>query len=322
MKKLLILIVFVIIVFSALSIWWNNMLLPVNPNNKMTSIFVVNKGDTVREIAYSLKTKGLIRHPIVFFLLLKKLGLDKKIEAGDFRLSPSMTTEDIAQNLTHGILDVWITIPEGKRAEEIAEILKDNIITYERFWKDELIQNEGYLFPDTYLIPKDANIALIISLMLDNFDNKYAVIKPNEKNQLSKNDSVILASLIEREAKFSEDQSFISSVIHNRLNIGMKLDVDATVQYALGYQEDKKTWWKKNLTLEDLKFNSPYNTYINPGLPPKPIANPGLSSLQAALDPANTEYLYYISDKTGHNHYAKTLFEHNTNINKYLKALP
>ena len=322
MKKLLILIVFVIIVFSALSIWWNNMLLPVNPNNKMTSIFVVNKGDTVRKIAYSLKTKGLIRHPIVFFLLLKKLGLDKKIEAGDFRLSPSMTTEDIAQNLTHGILDVWITIPEGKRAEEIAEILKGKIPAYQPFWTDELVKNEGYLFPDTYLIPKDANIALIVSLMLDNFDKKYAAITQSVNSSLSKSDVVILTSLIERETRFPQDRPLVASVMLNRLNIGMKLDIDATVQYALGYQEDIKTWWKKNLTLEDLKFNSPYNTYINPGLPPKPIANPGLSSLQAALEPANTEYLYYVSDKTGRNHYAKTLFEHNTNINKYLKALP
>ena len=318
MKKLAIVIIFPIFVILAFAIWWNDMLLPVNPNNKMTSIFVVSKGDTVREVAHNLKTRRLIKNPIMFFLLLKKLGLDKQIQAGDFRLSPSMTTEDIAQTLTHGTLDIWITIPEGIRAEEIAEILKDKIPTYESFWKDELAKNEGYLFPDTYLIPKDANIALIISLMLDNFDKKYAAITPNEKKQLSKNDSVILASLIEREAKFSEDRPIISSVIHNRLNIGMKLDVDATVQYALGYQEDKKTWWKKNLTLEDLKFDSPYNTYTNQGLPPKPIANPGLSSLQAALDPANTEYLYYISDKSGHNHYAKTLLEHNANIKRHL----
>ncbi len=318
MKKLVIVIVFFAIVISTMAILWNNMLLPVNPENNSPTIFVIKKGDTVRELTYNLKAKGLIRNPIIFFLLLRKLGLDKKIEAGDFRLSPSMTTEEIAQTLTHGILDIWITIPEGKRAEEIAEILKEKIPSYQPFWKHQLIQNEGYLFPDTYLIPKDANIALIISLMLDNFDKKYVSITPNEKNQLSKNDSVILASLIEREAKFPEDRPIISSVIRNRLNIGMKLDVDATVQYALGYQEDKKTWWKKNLTLEDLKINSPYNTYINPALPPKPIANPGLSALQAALDPANTEYLYYISDKTGRNHYAKTLLEHNVNIKRYL----
>ena len=154
--------------------------------------------------------------------------------------------------------------------------------------------------------------------MLENFDKKYATIAQSSKNMLSKNDIVIIASLIEREARFSEDRPLISSVLHNRLSIGMKLDIDATVQYALGYHEDKKNWWKKGLTLKDLEINSPFNTYTNPGLPPKPIANPGLASLQAALDPANTEYLYYISDKTGHNHYAKTLLEHNANIKRYL----
>lgn len=318
MKKIAILIVIAVIIASALVVWWNNMLLPVNPKNKTSSIFVVKKGDAIREITYNLKAEGLIKNPIVFFLLLKKLGLDKQIQAGDFRLSPSMTLDDIAQNLTHGIIDIWITIPEGKRAEEIAEILKGKIPSYQPFWKDELAKNEGYLFPDTYLIPKDASITLITALMLGNFDKKFASILQNENNQLSKNDSVILASLIEREAKFPEDRPLISSVIHNRLSIGMKLDIDATVQYALGYQEDKKTWWKKDLTLEDLKINSLYNTYTNSGLPPKPIANPGAASLQAALKPANTEYLYYISDKTGHNHYAETILEHNVNIKKYL----
>jgi UPF0755 protein len=294
------------------------MILPVNPKNKTSSIFVVKKGDAIREITYNLKNEGLIKNPIVFFLLLKKIGLDKKIQAGDFRLSPSMTAEDVAQNLTHGILDIWITIPEGKRAEEIAEIIKGKIPTYQPFWTDELAKNEGYLFPDTYLIPKNTDINLITTLMLNNFEKKFSDITQNVNNPLSKNDAVILASLIERETRFSEDRPLVASVMLNRLNIGMKLDIDATVQYALGYQEDKKTWWKKDLTFEDLKINSPYNTYTNPGLPPKPIANPGVASLQAVLEPANTDYLYYISDKTGHNHYAKTLFEHNTNIKKYL----
>lgn len=291
------------------------MLLPVNPNNKTDSIFVVNKGDTVREITYNLKDKGFIKNPIVFFLLLKKLGLDKQIQAGDFRLSPSMTAEDVAQNLTHGMLDIWITIPEGLRAEEIAEILKDKIPTYQSFWTDELVKHEGYLFPDTYLIPKNSDINLIISKLRDTFDYKY---KSLTSDTLGQDRIVIIASMVEREAKLSEDRPLVASVILNRLNIGMKLDIDATIQYSLGYQEDKKTWWKKGLTLEDLKINSLYNTYINPGLSPKPIANPGIASLQAALKPANTEYLYYISDKSGHNHYAKTILEHNANIKKYL----
>jgi len=300
-----------------LAIWWNNMLLAVNPKNNTPTIFVVNQGDGVREIAYNLRSKGLVRNPIAFFLLIKKLGLDKKIEAGDFRLNPSMTAEEIAQTLTHGRLDIWVTITEGVRAEEIAEILKNKIPTHKPFWKDVLVQKEGYLFPDTYLIPKDADIELVVTLMLDNFDKKYTSIEINENSPFSKNDSVIVASLIEREAKFLQDRPLVASVILNRLNINMKLDIDATVQYALGYNQDQKTWWKKNLSLDDLKIGSPYNTYINQGLPPKPIANPGIESLRAAIEPENTEYLYYVSDKTGRNHYAKTFAEHQANINRY-----
>ena len=294
------------------------MLLPVNSNAKTSTIFVVNKGGGVREIAYNLKAKGLVRNPIVFFLLLKKLRLDKKIEAGDFRLNPSMNTSDIAQTLTHGTLDIWVTIPEGLRAEEIAEILKDKIPTYKPFWKDVLIQKEGYLFPDTYLVPKNADIALIVSLMLKNFENKYAAIQPNEKNTLSKNDSVIVASLVEREARFPEDRILVASVMSNRLKIDMKLDIDATVQYALGYSQDEKTWWKKNLTVDDLAINSIYNTYKNSGLPPTPISNPGIDAIASVINAPKTDYLYYISDKSGRLHFAKTIEEHNANVKKYI----
>ena len=257
------------------------------------------------------------KNPVAFFLLIKKLGFDKKIEAGAFRLNPSMTAQEIAENLTHGRLDIWVTIPEGKRAKEIAEILESNIPSYKPFWKDVLAEKEGYLFPDTYLIPKDADIEIIVGLMVNNFEKKYESLSASNENQLSKNDIVIIASLVERETKFPQDRPLVASVIHNRLKIGMKLDIDATVQYALGFQEDQKSWWKKNLTLEDLKINSPYNTYLNPGLPPVPIANPGLAALEATLRPADTEYFYYVSDKTGRNHYAKTLAEHQINIEKY-----
>lgn len=318
MKRLLAVIIFFIVAIIIAVIWWNNGASAVNDKDKTPQIFVVKNGDGVREIANSLKTKNLIKDPIVFFLIVRKLGLDKKIQAGDFRLNPSMTAEEIAQNLTHGTLDIWVTIPEGKRAQEIAEILESKIPSYKPLFIDILAQNEGYLFPDTYLIPRDADIALIVSLMRKNFDNKYQTIQ--SKTQLSKNDVVIIASLVEREAKFKEDRPLVASVIMNRLKIGMKLDIDATVQYALGYQRDQKTWWKKDLTIDDLKINSPYNTYINPGLPPAPIANPGIEALKAVLNPQDSEYLYYISDKSGHNHYAKTSEEHDANAKKYLKT--
>ncbi|OGH19026.1 MAG: hypothetical protein A3F31_00940 [Candidatus Levybacteria bacterium RIFCSPHIGHO2_12_FULL_38_12] len=313
MRKLVILLfIFGTFVLGGIA-WWNNALSAVDKNNTSKKIFVIYKGQGVKTIANNLKRESFIKDPIVFFILVKKLGIEGKIQAGDFRLSPSQSATDIAQTLTHGTLDVWITIPEGQRAGEIADILKDNISTFEPSWKIELSQHEGYLFPDTYLIPKDASISFIISHLKNNFNNQYAKVQTSENQKKI----VTIASLIEREAKFKEDRPLVSSVIHNRQNLSMPLQIDATIQYMLGYQYNEHRWWKKNLTKEDLQIDSPYNTYIHPGLPPTPIANPGLSALQAAAQPINTDYLYYISDKQEHNHYAKTLEDHNANIKKY-----
>lgn len=316
MKRLTVLLMLLIIVVAGGILWWKDGVSAVNPTNKNSTIFVVQKGDGVREIANRLKSKGLIKSRIVFFLLVRQLNLDKKIEAGDFRLSPSMSASEIAQNLTHGTLDIWTTISEGKRSAEVAEILKEKIPTYDSSWIDILVAQEGYLFPDTYLIPKDASIKNIVAQMRNNFEQKYESLDTS-KATLSKNGVVILASLVEREAKFPEDRPLVASVLLNRFEIGMKLDIDATIQYALGYSKEEKNWWRKNLTFEDLKINSPYNTYRNTGLPPTPIANPGIDALNAVINPENTDFLYYISDNTGHLHFAKTLGEQNANIKKY-----
>lgn len=314
MKRILVFVFIIILLFGGLSLWWKNGISTVNPVDKSQKIFVIYKGQGIREIAGNLKKEGLIKDQVVFFLLVKKLGLDSNIQAGDFRLSPSMTAQEIAENLTHGTLDIWVTIPEGKRAEEIAEILAKNIPSFQDTWRETLAQHEGYLFPDTYLIPKDADIDLIVTLMKDNFDKKYESIQPAKKTNLTKEEIVIMASMVEREAKFDQDRPLVTSVLLNRKNIGMKLDIDATIQYALGFQKDQKTWWKKGINAQDLKINSPYNTYLNPGLPPTPISNPGLEALSAVVNPSETQYFYYISDSSGRNHYAKTIEEHNTNI--------
>ena len=137
----------------------------VNPKDSKPQIFVVQKGAGVREIANSLKDQNLIRDPIVFFLQVKRLGVDKEIQAGDFRLNSSMTMNEVLDTLRLGILDIWVTIPEGLRATEINAILKEKIPTYQETWAVELEKNEGYLFPDTYLIPKDADISIIISML-------------------------------------------------------------------------------------------------------------------------------------------------------------
>ncbi len=318
MKRPIILFLIIIFLTAGIILWWKQGLLPNNPKDKTPYIFVVKKGEGVRTIANRLKSNGLIKNPIVFFLLVKQLGLDKKLEAGDFRLNPSMTAEEVAQNLTHGTLDIWITIPEGQRAAEIADSLKGNIPSYKSSWKTSLTVNEGYLFPDTYLIPRDAEIDLVISLMKNNFNKKYESIKNLKSTNLTDNETVILASMVEREAKFPQDRFFVASVLVNRLSLSMPLQIDATVQYLLGYSDEEKTWWRKNITIDDLKINSNYNTYKNAGLPIAPISNPGIDALKAAINPEKTNYLYYISDKSGHLHFAKTLEGHNANVNKYI----
>jgi UPF0755 protein len=297
-------------------LWWKTGISPVNSANTESTIFVVQKGDGVKEISNRLHEKALIRSRIAFFLLVRQLGLDKKIEAGDFRLSQSMTAEEIAQNLTHGTLDIWITISEGKRATEVAEILKEKMHTYDSSWPKILIASEGYLFPDTYLIPKDAGIEMIINQMRANFDEKYATLDTTN-TKLTKEEIVIIASLVEREAITNQEKPIIAGILLNRLNAGMALQVDATIQYAKGQNASNKKWWE-GVTIEEYKsVVSDYNTYLNAGLPPRPISNPGFEALRAAASPADTDYLYYLHDKDRQIRYAKTLKEHNANIGKF-----
>lgn len=317
MKRLttLIIIITAAIIFGA--VWWKMGTSPVNAQDKKEYTFVVGKNESVREISNRLSEEGFIKDRVAFFVLVNfVLDVDKNIQAGDHRLSPSMNAREVAKSLTLATNDIWVTIPEGLRAEEIADILKEDITTYKESWREELAENEGYLFPDTYLVPKIAEIDQIITILKSNFETKYATID-SSKTDFTKSEIVTIASLVEREAKHASDRPLVASVIINRLNIGMKLDIDATVQYVLGYQEDEKDWWKKALTFDDLEVNSRYNTYVNAGLPPGPIANPGLAALSAAVNPADTNYLFYLTDSNGVNHYAKTNEEHNANREKY-----
>lgn len=310
MKKSLIGI-FVLIILGVLTFaWWQRGILPVDSTSTQKKIFVVAKGEGIRSIAKRLKEEGLINDQIVFFILVKRDGLEGKIQAGDFRFSPSMNTREVALELTHGTLDVWVTIPEGLRSEEVAEILKQKIPTYDDSWIKQLAKNEGYLFPDTYLIPKDSDIDFIIKIMRNNFDKKWEEIKTNKDME----EVIILASIIEREAKFSQDRPIVAGILSRRLELDIPLQVDATIQYAMG---NSPNWWKEPIA-EDLKIKSRFNTYLNYGLPPFPISNPGLESIKAAATPVKTDFLYYLSDKEGRMHYAQTLEEHNKNIQRYL----
>lgn len=316
-KRFSFLIVLILLIIGGIAAWWVTAIAPVDVSDKTQKAFTVKPGEGIREIANDLKSQGLINNTVAFFLLVKVQNLDNKIQAGNFRLSRNMNLQTITQNLTHGSLDVWITLPEGVRSEEVADILKDKLPSFNDSWRQPLKEHEGYLFPDTYLFPTNVTVNQVLSTMTNNFEKKYAMVSGPRQSKYTKQELVTIASMVEREALFDEDRPLVASVIYNRLAIGMALNIDATVQYALGYQSDTKKWWKKELTTDDLQINSSYNTYKHVGLPPTPISNPGLATLQAVANAPTTNYIYYISDKSGHNHYATTLQQHNANIQKY-----
>ncbi len=315
MRKSLLVIILAVVLLIGFFLWWNNGNAPVNSKDTAQKFFVIPKGTAVRVIGNELKEQGLIRDPVVFFIYVKKNNLDHEIQAGAYKLSPSMNLSQIMDTIRHGTVDIWVTLPEGLRAEEIAQILKTEIPSYQDSWVSALKAQEGYLFPDTYLIPKDADVDSIISILKNNFYKKI------EERGISRSDPqlnkiVIMASLIEREAITDEEKPMIASVMTNRLNDGMSLDIDATLQYAKGKGMNGK-WWNVP-TGEDRKIPSLYNTYLNPGLPVGPIANPGIEAITAAKNPARTGYYYYIHDPKGTIHFATTLEDHNRNIQKYL----
>src|SRR3989338_5275149 len=319
MRKLIVVFVLTIIIVLSSFGYWQYGNQAVNPQDKTNKIFVIEKGASIREIGNKLRKEGLLRDPVVFFLYIKLYGQDRKIQAGDYRLSPSMSLKEIVDALNHGTLDRWVTFPEGIRAHEIADLLKENIPSYRESWRERLNENEGYLFPDTYLVPKDADVEMVIAMMKNNFDKKINMVGSELNDPQLQKRVLIIASLIEMEAITDEEKPIISGIIDKRLKMGMALQVDATIQYAKGYNNLTKKWWSPILPSDYNGVDSSYNTYINPGLPPGPISNPGLEAIRAALNPASTPYLYYLHDSAGKIHLAKTMEEHNANIKKYLK---
>lgn len=316
MNKIWVVVVLTVIVgFIALS-WWRNGNAPVDPKDTSQKVFVIPKGAAIRIIGNDLKEQGLIKDPVVFFLYIRKNGLDKKIQAGSYKLSPSMNLTQLVNELQQGTVDVWVTIPEGYRAAEIAEVLKENVGTYDESWVEALEANEGYLFPDTYLVPKDADVNTVISIFTNNFYNKVSELGLTRESK-NLEDIVTMASLIEREAIRDDEKPLIASVISNRLDDGMSLDIDATLQYIKGKGANGK-WWSVP-TADDKNLNSLYNTYKNIGLPPGPIANPGLEAIRAAENPGVSNYYFYIHDTNGKVHFARTLEEHNGNVERYLR---
>ncbi|MBI4038028.1 endolytic transglycosylase MltG [Candidatus Daviesbacteria bacterium] len=306
--------ILLVTLFLAVIVWWNNNLSPTGSSTTEKSI-IIPKGESFGAVSQKLQNEGLIKSTLVFNLYARQQGLSDKLQPGTFKLSPSMGAREILQAITSQPLEIWVTLLEGWRKEEMADKLNQALgIDKGQFIKKA---KEGYMFPDTYLFSKDITVDQIVETMENTFDQKLTDdIKNKFKSQgLTQEQGVVLASIVEREARSDEVRTKVAGILLKRFTIEMGLNADATVQYALGYQPKEKSWWKRHLAKADLQIDSPYNTYLHAGLPPAPISNPSLSSLKAVANAdSSTPYLYYYHDSRGNSYYAKTLEEHNQNV--------
>ncbi len=322
MKKLYLLPFLVVSILVLALVWFFWASRPPLQSAGFTT-FAVENGASASRIGTKLEKDGFVRSGLAFKIYTQFTGSAGKIQAGEYRLNPSYTLFQVVAELTRGPIEIWVTIPEGLRREEVAAKFTkalDQDSVFESQFLEASVGQEGFLFPDTYLFSKESSASGIVNKMVRNFGSKTANLGAGK--DLTFDQGIILASLIERETRTEDERPVVAGILINRLNAGMPLQVDATVQYAVATSRCKFTlttcsWWQP-LTSADLSINSPYNTYLVPGLPPAPIANPGLSSIQAAFSPAKTDYFYYIHDADGQIHYAKTLDEQNANIAKYL----
>ena len=288
--------------------------------------FVVDNGENANQIAANLQIAGLLNNTTLFLNYVQFYGLDAQLEAGSYELDPQMTVPEMAAQLTRAVpQEIIVRFLEGWRSEEMAAYLATTqpaAVNSQQFLAivqrqapfdlgpyDFLASHpadaslEGFLFPDTYRLPLDADAAYLVDLMLQNFAQR---VTPTMRQLmgaqgLSLREGVTLASIVEREGVLNAERPTIASVFYNRLALGMNLEADPTVQYAVGYDAVNDSWWKSPLFQVDLELDSPYNSYLYAGLPPGPIANPGLSSLQAVAEPAQTQYIFFVADCSGDN---------------------
>ncbi len=304
--------------------------------------FTVTPGMGVSEIAAALYARGLINDAELFRRYVQSRGWDASLQAGTYSLQATMTIPEIALILAEGrVAEQKVTIPEGRRLEEVAALVETQagipaaefLALAQSGWRaadwatrysfladlpaDASL--EGYLFPETYRLPLQATAADVVQRMLEQFE---ARVTPElragfQAQGLSLHEAVTLASIVEREAVLDAERPLIASVYYNRLRAGWTLSACPTVQYALGYRADEGTWWKHTLYYSDLEVDSPYNTYVHVGLPPGPIASPGLASLQAVANPVTTDYFFFMVEcehTDGSHVFARTEEEHMANF--------
>ena len=308
---------------------------PYDKNNGQDIVVGIPMGSTISNIADILKENNLIKNKFIFEINFKLRNNYSNLKSGKYLLNQSLSNSDIINKLASGEMyqdGIKITIPEGSTSNEIISLLVKNELgeksDYQKlisspsdFYDDFEFLNqkdiktlEGFLYPSTYYFEEDAKPKDIIKEMLKLFKKNYTeeLQKKQKERNMTLQEVVNLASIVEKEAVIDEDRPIIASVFYNRLDKDMPLQSDATLQYIF---EERK----KSMTYNDLKIDSPYNTYIQKGLPPTPIANPSIKSIKAVLEPSDTDYLYFVASIDGGNVYSKTYEEHKKNVEQYRK---
>lgn len=310
---------FVMLLFI-LFIW---QLSPAEPQGAPDRTFILKQNDSASQIAANLSNEGFIRSSVAFGILVRLRGASDEIQAGVYHMNGNLSSWQILTNLIHGKgrYYVKVTIPEGYTVNQIAELLESKGLTRAEDFKklarepqvpfvDEQIPSdveypvEGFLFPDTYQIALDKPAEQeLMESMLKNFQDKTKDLRTQLPPDMSLRQWVVLASLVEREVRKIDEQPLVASIFWKRLKIDMPLQSCPSIQYILGYQ-------KLELSIADTQIRSPYNTYLHGGFPPGPVSNPGLSALKAALDPPDTEYLFFVAQSNGSHIFSRTYEEH------------
>lgn len=297
---------------------------PPEPQNSSPVTFVVPRNESYPDTVVRMQKEGIIRNSTAFHLVALAVSPRLEIPAGGYSLSRDLTAIQVARRLRNPPDMKWVTIPEGWRKEQIGERMAKELNwtseevtqwneTYTRMSFDYI---EGTYFPDTYLIPIHEKPMETAERLRIRFNEQFApYMKEFADQDILWTTGLKVASLIQRETNNPEQMPLISGIIWNRLLSGMKLDIDATLQYAKGKTED--SWWGK-VVPEDKYIDSPYNTYRTKGLPPTPICNPGIDAIKAAARPVETKCVFYLHDKNGTMYCSETYQEHLENIEKYL----
>lgn len=334
LRKLLSAVILAVVIalgVSGIAVWreWKDIHQPYKGYNSPEQYVVVRQGASSVEIGRTLAAAHVVRDPRSFRVALWWTGNGRNLKAGEYRFDRAMTPLDVIDVIARG--DVYtqkITFPEGLNVEEMSKLYESHGFGRARDFLDAsrevahiadldaaAMDLEGYLFPETYALPRNGGAARLVTLMVDRFRSVYTQQLRTQAaaDGMTTRQVVTLASLVEKETAKAEERPLVAAVFRNRMKIGMPMQADPTIVYAL----EKAHRYDGNIRKADLSMPSPYNTYKYPGLPPGPIASPGKASLEAAVSPANVSYLYFVSRNDGSHVFASTLAEHDNNVRKF-----